>query len=462
VPRTRTTKKLAQRIDLEYFKRASPLRRWRFLLSIALPALAIVFLACYAIRADRRVYSAGRLSSAHAVLSRQCATCHVTQAGIFSERVSDQKCLACHDGAIHHAAQEFTPSCASCHSDHRGAIRLAATSDADCARCHSNLTTHGVSTTFARNISSFEGDHPEFAVLRAGRGDPGTVQLNHYRHLQPNLLGPNGTHVQMVCADCHRSAADANPPWPYGDPRTHTENTNDASRNAVKADVLASVSPRAYMAPATYARTCAACHSLQFDKRLPDAVPHDTPEIIHPFIVAKLQTYIATHPADLRVARDPSRDLPEKPIPADYRLETSQQWVSERTAEAEQLLWRKTCKQCHTLTFSEGAALPKIGPSNITARYMPHANFDHSQHGLVDCTSCHVAALTSQQSSDVLLPGIATCRSCHKPGTEAAESRCFECHTYHDPAQRKPAHSNFSAADLVSSGALSAESKMKR
>ena len=34
------------------------------------------------------------------------------------------------------------------------------------------------------------------------------------------------------------------------------------------------------------------------------------------------------------------------------------------------------------------------------------------------------------------------------PGTEAAESRCFECHTYHDPAQRKPAHSNFSLADL--------------
>jgi hypothetical protein len=79
---------------------------------------------------------------------------------------------------------------------------------------------------------------------------------------------------------------------------------------------------------------------------------------------------------------------------------------------------------------------------------MPHANFDHSQHGLVDCASCHAAATTSQQSSDVLLPGIATCRSCHHSGAEAAESRCFECHTYHDPSQRKSAHSNFSMADL--------------
>jgi hypothetical protein len=141
--------------------------------------------------------------------------------------------------------------------------------------------------------------------------------------------------------------------------------------------------------------------------------------------------------------------LPEQPIPADFRVLTPQQWVAERTAEAEQLLWRKTCKQCHTLVFSEGAALPKVTPSSITSRYMPHAQFDHSQHGLVDCTSCHAAATTSQQSSDVLLPGIVTCRGCHKPSAEAAESRCFECHTYHDPAQRNPAHSNFSLAELL-------------
>jgi hypothetical protein len=202
------------------------------------------------------------------------------------------------------------------------------------------------------------------------------------------------------------------------------------------------------MAPAIYAQTCAACHALQFDKRLPDAAPHDKPEAIHPFVIAKLQDYIAAHPADLRVPRDPIRDLPEKAIPADYRLLTPPQWVAERTAEDEELLWRKTCRQCHTLLAGEKGALPKIAPSNITARYMPHANFDHSQHGLVDCTSCHAAATTSQLSSDLLLPGIATCRACHHAGTEAAESRCFECHTYHDPARRKSAHSNFSLADL--------------
>jgi len=449
VPRTRTTKKLAQRIDMTYFQRQHPLRRWRFLLSVALPALAVVYLAWHGVRSDRRVYSAGTLAPAHAVLTRQCAACHVTQAGFFSEQTADQKCASCHDGAIHHAAQTFTPSCASCHAEHRGVIRLAATSDAACTQCHANLTTRGSATQFARQIDSFADNHPEFAVLRSGHGDPGAIQLNHYRHMQPNLLGPKGP-AQMACADCHRSPADANQPWPYSDAQTRP---GSAPAVAAKPDLLASTPTRANMAAPTYAHTCAGCHTLQFDKALGEGVPHDTPEVIHPFVVAKLQSYIAAHPADLRVPRDPKRDLPEKPIPSDYRVLTPPQWVAERAAEDEQLLWRKTCKQCHALIFKEDAPLPKIAPSNITARYMPHADFDHSQHGLVSCISCHFAATTSQQTADLLLPGIATCRACHRPGTETAESRCFECHTYHDPAQRKPAHSNFSLPDLVTSAA---------
>ncbi len=451
MPRTRTTKKLAQRIDLDYFKRPSPLRRWRFLLSVAAPVLAVVCIAWFAIRSDRRVYSAGNLSSAHAVLTKQCSACHVSTMGFYTAKVIDQKCIACHDGPVHHATQAFTPTCASCHADHRGTIRLAATSDANCTQCHANLETRESSAVFAKNIDSFERNHPEFAALRPDRRDPGTIQLNHYVHLQPNLLGLNGSRVQMVCTDCHRSAADGGGPWPYGDSKSQASAAKALPANGPQNESSAAAFSRAYMAPATYAQTCAACHSLQFDKRLADAVPHDKPEVVHSFVVAKLQAYIAAHPADLRVPRDPTRDLPEKPIPADYRLLTPPQWVAERTAEDEQLLWRKTCKQCHTLTTGEGAPLPKIAPANITVRYMPHAKFDHSQHGLVDCASCHAAATTSQQSSDLLLPGIATCRSCHHAGPEAAESRCFECHTYHDPAQRKPAHSNFSVAELHSS-----------
>ncbi len=224
----------------------------------------------------------------------------------------------------------------------------------NCTQCHGSLETRGNSAGFARNIGSFESNHPEFAALRPDRRDPGTIQLNHYVHLQPNLLGPNGSRVQMVCADCHRSAADGGSPWPYGDSKSQAGAAKTLSANGPQNESSVPALSRAYMAPATYAQTCAACHSLQFDKRLADAVPHDKPEVIHTFVIAKLQAYIAANPADLRVPRDPSRDLPEKPILADYRLLTPAQWVAERTAEDEQLLWRKTCKQCHTLTIGRG------------------------------------------------------------------------------------------------------------
>jgi hypothetical protein len=455
LPRTRTTKKLAQRIDLDYLKRPSTLRRWSLLLSVGVPAVALLWIAWFGLRRDRRVYSAGPLSSAHAVLTKQCFVCHTMKAviGDFGVGPETRKCLACHDAPTHHGPNAYTPGCSECHAEHRGAIRLSATSDADCARCHADLLRYGNSTSstnFTRTITSFGSNHPEFAVVRSGRADPGTIQLNHYRHLQPNLLGPNGSRVQMVCSDCHRSAADAAGQWFYGDAKSQAGGgakglgSNENSSTAA----LPVGASRAYMAPATYAQTCAGCHTLQFDKRIADAAPHDKPEVVHAFVVAKLQAYIADHPFELRVPRDPGRDLPEKPIPADYRLLTPPQWVGERAAEDEALLWRKTCKQCHTVLAGAGDALPKIAPSNITARYMPHANFDHSQHGLLDCAACHAAALTSQQSSDVLLPGIATCRACHHAGAEAAESRCFECHTYHDPSQQKPAHGNFSLAEL--------------
>ena len=456
MPRTRTTKKLAQRIDLNYFKRPRVLGRWQTRLSLALLAAAIVWLAWYGIRRDRRVYSAGPLSAAHAVLSKQCAACHVTQMGFFSEKVTDQKCVACHDGAVHHAEQAFTPSCASCHVDHRGPVRLAATADAACTQCHANLARRDGPTEFARNITSFTGNHSEFAILRAGKGDPGAIELNHYLHLQPNLTGPAG-RVQMVCTDCHRSAADAKLPWPYGETPSGSAvaaaSTPVPGQGGAPSTVAAGTVPaapsRAFMAPPTYAQTCAACHLLQFDKRFTEQVPHDTPEVIRPFLTARFAAYIVAHPAELRVPRDPGRDLPQRPVPADYRVLTPAQWIAERTAEAEQLLWRKTCQQCHTLTTEQGAEMPKVAPSNITARYMPHARFDHSKHGLVDCASCHTGAAKSQQTSDLLLPGIATCQSCHRPATEAAESRCFQCHTYHDPAERKPAHSNFSLTDVL-------------
>ena len=110
MPRTRTTKKLAQRIDLDYFKRANVLTRWEWWLSIAAVAAFLAWIGVHFAAGDRRVYSAGSLAPAHAVLTRQCSACHLSELGFFRAQVSDAKCEACHDGSMHHASQLFTPA----------------------------------------------------------------------------------------------------------------------------------------------------------------------------------------------------------------------------------------------------------------------------------------------------------------------------------------------------------------
>jgi transcription elongation factor Elf1 len=98
------------------------------------------------------------------------------------------------------------------------------------------------------------------------------------------------------------------------------------------------------------------------------------------------------------------------------------------------------------------APLPQIAPARITIRWMPHAKFDHDAHRGFTCVSCHEKALASTESSDVLLPGIATCQTCHAPGPDHAESRCFECHTYHDWSQRKEVSPQFTLPSLRTGG----------
>jgi hypothetical protein len=104
--------------------------------------------------------------------------------------------------------------------------------------------------------------------------------------------------------------------------------------------------------------------------------------------------------------------------------------------------------QCHALSFPTNQPLPVVANSNITVRWFQHAVFNHDKHRLVKCEECHSAARTSQETSDVLLPGIRTCEQCHHAGSEAAEARCFECHTYHDWSKEKPAQGNFTLFQL--------------
>jgi hypothetical protein len=488
--RTRTTKKLAQRIDLNYFKRPTALKRAKLWFSVGVPAFALIWIAWHGFASDSRVYSSGRMSAAHAVLEAECAACHVQRPGAFSAKASDAACLSCHDGPEHHAYRIAAPDCTTCHAEHRGRVNISAVNDQVCAVCHVNLKTEvGISaagpTFHETHIRTFESGHPEFAALQPVAGyptrDPGTIKVNHYIHLEPIRWGPNGPDVQLVCRDCHRLQADAAvvysfnasplvPPsnWTYAEMRYLIAKPSYAENEAtlpVPIRALPSYNPltgREFMARVSFAKACSGCHSLAFDKRFYEGVPHDKPEVVHEFLIAKFQQYISAHPAEVRVAREPSRDLTGKPIPPEVRLLTPAQWVGERTAEAEELLWRKTCKQCHELRIPQPGRssqvltvptqLPEVERMYRVWPWMPRAKFDHDAHRGFPCEGCHEKALSSVESGDVLLPGIAVCKTCHAPGAGHAESRCFECHTYHDWSKRKEVTPTFVLPALRTGG----------
>jgi hypothetical protein len=458
VARTRTTKKLAQRIDLNYFKRSTGLKRAKLWLSVGLPAIALVWICWHAFAGDSRVYSSGRMSEAHAVLEADCAACHVPTAGMFSAAASDAACLSCHDGPIHHAAQTKSVGCATCHKEHRGRVNIVAAKDETCAECHGDLKTSGGAPHYAAHIESLEDGHPEFGALRDNARDPGTIRVNHAIHMKPIRRGPNGPNAQLECGDCHQAGA-ASAEWKYADASYASASASYSDQDEVRAPKSGTLprpghgSGRELMAPVKFATACAGCHSLAFDKRFSEGVPHDKPEAVHAYLVKKFSEYIAEHPGELREMRDPGRDLTGKAVQAAVRVYTPNEWVVVKIRDAEELLWRKTCKQCHALTVGTGQNnLPIVEPARTTVKWMPHAKFDHDAHRGFACASCHEKALSSTETSDVLLPGIATCKTCHAPGPEHAESRCFECHTYHDWSKRKEVRPTFTLPALKTGG----------
>jgi hypothetical protein len=407
--RTRTTKKLAQRINLDYFKTLRGIPRWRRILSLVLTAAGLAWLGWQGLRGNPKPYNAGPIARAHSLIGQKCSACHVSQ-GSFQRTATDQACLACHDGPIHHVEQTFAPSCSNCHVEHKGTMHLADTSDRACTQCHADLAGKDKNTPprFVANIGGFDQTHPEFAVLRSGRIDQGTVKLNHAVHLKRDLRGPRGP-VQLQCVDCHRLPG--------------VEAVN-------------------------YEKHCADCHTLEFDRRFRESAPHKEPKVVYEFVVKKLTEYIAAHPREIPLVDEPDKRLPSRPPQPPAR--NAAEWVQQRLADAQLLLWRKSCKECHALSHPSGPdALPEVAKAAITTRWLPHAEFDHESHQLVSCTSCHSKANNSQETADVLIPGVQVCRSCHHSGANAAEARCFECHGYHDWSKEKRVSGAFTVPQLI-------------
>lgn len=435
--RIRTTKKLAQRIDRDYFKRSFPIPYWRRVLSVVFTAAGLIWVSWSLLSGKQEAFNAGPLAHGHRIVTNNCQSCHHEPAA-WGTKITDRACLTCHDGPVHQARQTFTPMCDDCHVDHRNSFRLAAVSDISCTQCHSDLKVTGGEHRYADHVRSLFDGHPEFAAVRSGHPpDPGTIKLNHQVHLKAGLKGPKGP-VQMVCSDCHHQGLPA--------PRVQAASTNpDAGMVAAMNEYQRSLTPQ--MEPVNFERDCMSCHPLNFDARFKDPAPHKDAKTVQAYLIAQYTQYIAAHSNEVHEVTPLNPGLPVRPTQPAPR--NAAEWVSQRVEEADRLLFQKDCKECHPLTYPAPASLPDVPRANQTVRWMKNAWFDHKAHLLVECTECHAQVRQSQKTEDVLLPKIATCQKCHTGAQTSAASGCYECHIYHDWSKAKPVKNTNTISQLL-------------
>jgi hypothetical protein len=295
-----------------------------------------------------------------------------------------------------------------------------------CVACHADLKTKPASPDraarsggFAKRVTDFVEDHPEFSVSmtlgstvqRIRMNDAagmarfqGAIKLNHLKHLEKILVGQKR---RLDCVDCHRPAQDGR-----------------------------------LIVPITFEAHCSGCHDDEL--QLPNSncrAPHGSVEDVDDYLRNRISETLC---------KPVSPQLPEPRLI--YTFSKPQPPMNLSTAEqvrnAENQLFRTKdlrCRFCHELTFSEGEPLPKVEKSAIPGIWFSHARFEHKAHRMLDCVECHAGAEKSQKTADLLVPGKATCLLCHSKAERggalqeaSAPTNCAACHVYHSEPKDDP------------------------
>lgn len=431
----RSSKTIAERVDLRFPRRGNWLRTWRWRASLLALATALLLPGWSAYRHNQRLYEAGGLSDAHQFIANDCHRCHTEKwrtalrLATFDDHlpsVLDEACIKCHAGPPHHKNERPADTrCTSCHREHRGRHELSRIADRLCTQCHRDLqTTAGPSPNFQASIESFAA-HPEFAVLRSpAAGQPGpdhgahevarpgdgkwldraTLRFNHQKHTGPQgLLRRDGTRQPLNCEHCHQL---------------------DASSGLMR--------------PISHEQHCAECHGnqLHFDEpQFPNTkVTHGPVAVVRGELIDRYSTLAAKNP---ELAQEGPAAEPEREVPGQPRLSASGwSWVNGRIDLAlDHLLNRERlgCRYCHNeVRFGDEKAWTVSDP-RVPSRWLKHGLFRHDRHQPLACTACHQHTVESAATEDILLPGIENCRQCHGSQNVRGSARadCVECHLYH-------------------------------
>jgi predicted CXXCH cytochrome family protein len=398
-----------------------------------------------------RLWSSGPLLPAHQLeVGNDCSACHKVP----FQTVQDQACIDCHQAVADHFAYDEArqhggevgalhinlgiTECQSCHKEHNEPEAMVVSADSLCVDCHAEALKLSDNTSGTEAVTGFDIDtHPVFKLnfllpkaVAKGTG----IGVQWYNQLQPpdsgqldisNLKFPHDVHLDaekvqtmgsaegMACSDCHSLKSD----------KEHFENI-------------------------TMEKHCAACHDLTFDVEDPEReLPHGSPRTVVQTIEEHF-VRVYTDPDYKPLGNRRARRLPGQASGAEGCKDTPFACGLQRaTSEAASQFTQRGCVTCHEVSDNNADDLYArwmVLPVKINHDWYGRAQFDHASHltqrGQSEnqaCSSCH-AATVSTKSSDVLIPGIDNCQSCH--GDVSASDKvivnCVSCHAFHPPAKQ--------------------------
>jgi hypothetical protein len=379
-------------------------------------------------------WNVGEVSNPHKNFWRECRSCH--QDAFISVR--DQACLACHQGVQHHVDVKRFPNlvinntpCGGCHLEHRGSHGMITQAQSLCTTCHEDLKRTAANAEL-RNVTDFGRDHPQFAVTVVADAASDTPDKKFQRVVlggadkpvdRPNFKFSHQAHLpQPAGAPAAGSPGAAPVAWPRD------------MRKLECADCHRLEPGGGLMRPISFAGNCAECHNgaLRFDPAPLGVVPHGDAALAQRVIDDFYARLALEGGVEDVQAPESVRRRPGTPLTEPQRLEALA-WAAARADVARKLVFdARACGTCHEIQGGGNAF--KIAPVLMQAQFLPKAEFNHAKHATVACESCH-AARGSRLSSDVLIPGIENCKTCH--GGEAAwakvRSTCISCHVFHKP-----------------------------
>lgn len=391
------------------------------------------------------LWTSGSLSSAHTGLGVDCQSCH-TEPFV---AVRDTSCVGCHKDVHDHAdpkrlklakapmewqgrmARQIADGfnrpegrCVECHTEHEGAGPMQETRQQFCSSCHTDLNKRLTDTKIA-NAGDFSTAHPQFKVLAAslsgGTKTTERISLDRKPTDSNGLKFPHNIHLSATNGVA-RMAQRSDGRFGFG------------SSLACK-DCHVKTPDGVRFQPVDMETNCSMCHSLGIEK-IGDTVRtmrHGDPKMV----VADLRAFYRSGGP----YRAQTQSLAGgRKRPGDYAQ--SRPYFAYfgsvnygRADSAIRSVFSKggACYDCHTVIAPPaGSDNWQVQKVHQTARYMLKGWFDHAAHKTETCSSCH-AAKQSGTATQLLLPGIKTCRECH--GGEASNadvpSSCAMCHSFH-------------------------------